>query len=128
MGFAELHARFPHLRGANGDEQVLLVFFQLGALVGGNRVFQRQRMQAEFVAEAGDGLAVRRLEFDPDEAIILPDVVADVVESDAADVSILEKLAVDVGLQGVNFSWILAANEAPWAGRSRPMLRPGPAG
>jgi hypothetical protein len=31
------------------------VFLELGALVGGNRVFQRQRMQAELVAQAGDG-------------------------------------------------------------------------
>jgi hypothetical protein len=46
----------------------------------GNRVFQCQRMQAEFVAQVLDGLAVGRVEFDPDEAIRTIDVVTDVCE------------------------------------------------
>jgi hypothetical protein len=46
MGFAKLHARLPQLSGARGNEQVLIVFLQLGTLVGGNGVFQRQRVQA----------------------------------------------------------------------------------
>ena len=58
MGLAKLDARFPQLRGARGDEQVAVVFLELGALVGGDGVFQRQGMQAEFFAQTGDELAV----------------------------------------------------------------------
>jgi hypothetical protein len=76
-----------------------VVFFQLGTLVRGNRVFQRQRMQAEFLAQAGDGQAVRRLQFDPDEAVRLPDMVADVVECDGPGFGIGKEQAVDDGLR-----------------------------
>jgi hypothetical protein len=38
---------------------VPFVFLELGALVDGNRIFQRKRVQAEFVAQARDGVAVR---------------------------------------------------------------------
>lgn len=76
-----------------------VVFFQLGALVRGNRIFQRQRVQAEFLAEAGDGLAVGRFQFDPDEPIRLPDMVADVVECDGPGFGIGEEQAVDGGLR-----------------------------
>jgi hypothetical protein len=82
MRFAELHARFPQLRRARRNEDVPIVFLQFGTLVGGNRVFQRQRVQAEFLAQTGDGLAVRRFQFDPDETVRLPDMVANVVEFD----------------------------------------------
>ncbi|WP_296891735.1 hypothetical protein [Thiobacillus sp.] len=76
-----------------------VVLFQLGALVRGNRVLQRQRMQAEFLAKTGDGLAVRRFQFDPDESIRLSDVVADVVECDGLGFGIGEEQAVDGELQ-----------------------------
>jgi len=50
MRFAEFQTRFPELGRAHRDENMPVVLFQLGALVRGNRVFQRQRMQAEFLA------------------------------------------------------------------------------
>ena len=76
-----------------------VVLFQLGALVRGNRIFQRQCMQAEFLAKAGDGLAVRRFQFDPDESIRLSDMIADVVECDGLGFGIGEEQAVDSELQ-----------------------------
>jgi len=82
MGFAQFDTRLPQLRGARGDEDMPVVFLEFGALVGGNRVFQRQRMQPEFIAETGDGLAVGRFQFDPDETIGLADMIADVVKWD----------------------------------------------
>jgi len=42
----------------HGDEQMLTVFLELGALVGGNGVFQRQFVQAEFFAQLVDSFAV----------------------------------------------------------------------
>jgi len=99
MRFAEFHPRFPQLRGARGNEYVPFVFLELGSLMGGNRIFQRQRMQAEFVTQTGDGLAIGRFEFDPDEAIRLADVIADVVESDCLGFGILEEQTVDDGLR-----------------------------
>jgi len=76
-----------------------VVLFQLGALVRGDCIFQRQRMQAEFLAKTGDGLAVRRFQFDPDESVRLSDMVADVVECDGMGFGIGEKQAVDGELQ-----------------------------
>ena len=99
MGLAKLDARFPQLRGARGDEQMAFVFFQFGALVGGDGVFQRQRMQAEFLSQAGDGLAVGGFQFNPDEAVRLPDMVADVVECDRLGLVFGKEQAVDDGLQ-----------------------------
>ena len=63
--------------------------------MGGNRIFQRQRMQPELIAQAGDGLAVGRFQFDPDETIRLADVVADVVEGNGPDFGIVEEQTVD---------------------------------
>ncbi|MGK2951905.1 MAG: hypothetical protein ACSLEZ_05915 [Thiobacillus sp.] len=71
------------------------VFLKLGTLVGGNRILQRQCMQAEFVAQTRDGLAVGRFEFDPDEAVRLIDMVADVVKIDRFSLGVLEEQAVD---------------------------------
>jgi hypothetical protein len=82
MGLAELDARFPQLCSARGDEQMAVIFLELGALVGGNGVFQRQRMQAELFAQTGDEFAIRRFQFNPDETIILADMVADIVKGD----------------------------------------------
>jgi hypothetical protein len=56
-------------------------------------------MQPEFVAQAGDGLAVGRLEFDPDETVRLADMVADVVQRDGLGFGIMEEQAVDGVLQ-----------------------------
>jgi hypothetical protein len=67
--------------------------------MGGNRVLKRQRMQAEFVTQMTDGLAVGRFQFDPDEAIRLADVIADVVKRNHPGVGILEEQAVDDGLR-----------------------------
>ena len=69
--------------------------------MGGNGVFQRQRMQAELIAQTGDGLTVGRFEFDPDEAIRLADMIADVVKRDGFGLSlaVAEKQAVDVELR-----------------------------
>jgi hypothetical protein len=47
------------------------VFLDLGTLVAGNGVFQREFVQAEFLAQPGDSFAVRRFQFDPDEAVWL---------------------------------------------------------
>jgi hypothetical protein len=71
------------------------VFLELGTLVGGDRILQRQRMQAEFFTQAGDGLTVGRFDFDPDEAIRPADMVADVVEFDRLGPGVLEEQAVD---------------------------------
>jgi hypothetical protein len=56
------------------------VFLELGTLMDGNRILKGQLMQAEFISQARDGLAVWRLQFDPDEAIRLTDMIADVVK------------------------------------------------
>jgi hypothetical protein len=60
-------------------------------------------MQAQFVAQAFDGVTVGRIEFDPDEAIRLVDVVADVVECNGLGLGlglgVAEKQAVDDGLR-----------------------------
>jgi len=87
----------PHLHGARGDENVFVVFLELGPLVGGNRILQRQRMQAEFVAQARDGPGIGGFEFDPDEAIRLTDMIADVVECNRLGAGILEEQTVDDG-------------------------------
>ena len=78
--FAEFQARLPKLGSARGNKHVPFVFLEFGALVDGNRIFQRQRMEAEFIAQTRDGLAVGRLQFDPDETIRLSDMIADVVK------------------------------------------------
>ena len=68
-----------------------------GTLVGGNGVFQGELVQAEFLAQSGDGLAVGRLQFDPDEVVGTGNVVADVVKRDRLDFGIVEEQAVDDG-------------------------------
>jgi phage tail protein X len=98
MRFAEFHFLLPQLGGAGGDENMALVFLKLGTLVGGNRVFQRQRVQTERIAQAGDGLAVWRPGLDPDEAIRLPDMLTDIVERDSQGVSAKKERAVDRSL------------------------------
>ncbi|MFZ5574343.1 MAG: hypothetical protein ACOY5S_03955 [Pseudomonadota bacterium] len=60
----------------------MVVFLELGALVGRDRVLQRQRVQAELLAQPRDGVAVGRLQLDPEEAVGLADVFADRVERD----------------------------------------------
>ena len=97
MGFAKLQARFPKLGGARGNEYMPFVFLELGALVDGNRIFKRQRMQAKFITQARDGLAVGRFQFDPDEAIRLTDMIADVVKCNGLDFRVVEQKAVDDG-------------------------------
>src|SRR5512135_3138237 len=56
-------------------------------------------MQAEFLAQAGDGLAVGGFQFNPDEAVGFPYMVADVVECDRLGLVCGKKQAVDDGLQ-----------------------------
>jgi hypothetical protein len=56
-------------------------------------------MQPEFVAQAGDGLAVGLFELDPDEAVRLADMVADVGLRDGLGFGIVEEQAVDGELQ-----------------------------
>ena len=97
MGFAKFHACFPKLGGARGNEHMPFVFLQLGALVGRNRVFQCQCVQAEFVTQPLNGLAVRGTQLDPDEAICQADMIADVVKGDGLDFRIVEQKAVDDG-------------------------------
>ncbi|MCA1979100.1 MAG: hypothetical protein LDL19_07665 [Thiobacillus sp.] len=81
------------------------VFFQLGSLVGGDRVLQRQRMQAELVAEPGDGLAVGRFQFDPEKAVRLADVLADVVEGNRPGLAVENEQAVDDIASGGGNCW-----------------------
>jgi hypothetical protein len=95
MRLAEFHARFPHLHGARGDENVFVVFLELGPLMGGDGIFQRQRMQAEFVAQTRDGVGVGGFELDPDETIRLADMVADVVECNRLAGRVAKEQAVD---------------------------------
>ena len=97
MGFTEFDARFPQLSRARGNEQVLFIFLQLGTLVGGNGILQRQRMQSKLIAEAGDGQAVWRFELDPDETIRLTDMVADIVKRNGLNLGVMEEQAVDGG-------------------------------
>jgi hypothetical protein len=78
---------------------VAFVFFELGALMNGNRIFQRQRVQAEFIAQARNGRAVGRLQFDPDETVRLADMIADVFKCDGSGCGIVEEQAVDDGLR-----------------------------
>ncbi len=97
MGLAKFQARFPQLRGARGNEHVAFIFLELGALVGGNRIFQCQRVQSQFITKTRDGLAVGGFQLDPDEAVGLADVIADVVKCKGLDVCVLEEQAVDDG-------------------------------
>jgi hypothetical protein len=83
----------------HGDEQVFAVLLDLRALVGGNGVFQREFVQAELLAQPGDGGAVGGLQFDPDEALGIGDMLADGVEFDRLDPGIVEEQAVDGGLR-----------------------------
>jgi hypothetical protein len=73
------------------------VFLDLGTLVAGDGVFQRELVQAEFLAQSGDRRAVRRFQLDPDEVVGAGDVLADVVERDRLDYGIVEEQAVDDG-------------------------------
>ncbi|HWR77363.1 MAG TPA: hypothetical protein VN283_09165 [Thiobacillus sp.] len=52
-------------------------------------------MQAEFIAQTRNGLAVGRFEFDPDEAIRLADMIADIVKGDCLGFGIVKEQAVD---------------------------------
>ncbi|WP_237763178.1 hypothetical protein [Thiobacillus denitrificans] len=52
-------------------------------------------MQAELIAQMRNGLAVGRFEFDPDEAIRLADMIADIVQGDGLGLGIVEEQAVD---------------------------------
>jgi hypothetical protein len=99
MRFTEFDPRVPELGGSHGDKQVPLVFLELGPLVGGDRVLQRQRVQAELVAQAGDSVAFGRFELDPDETVRLADVIADVVERNRLGFGVMEEQAVDDGLR-----------------------------
>lgn len=65
--------------------------------MGGDRIFQGQRMQAKLVAQTRDGVGVGRVEFDPDETIRLIDMVADVVECYGLTGRVAEEQAVDDG-------------------------------
>lgn len=69
--------------------------------MGGNGVFQRQGVQAEFGAQAGDAAGVRRVEFDPDEPPGLADVLTDVVEGKGTGIPVPEEQAVYGGLPAV---------------------------
>jgi hypothetical protein len=52
-------------------------------------------MQAELIAQTGDGLAVGRFEFDPYEAVRPPDMIADIVKCDGLGFGAVEEQAVD---------------------------------
>jgi len=60
---------------------------------------QRQFVQAEFLTQPGDRLAVRVLHLDPDETIGMHNMLADVVEFDRLDGGIVEEQAVDGDLR-----------------------------
>ena len=90
VGFAEFHPRFPQLGGARGDEHMAFVFFQLGALMGRDRIFQRQCVQAKLVPQPRDSLVVGRSQLNPDEAIRLADMIADVGKGNGLDFRIVE--------------------------------------
>jgi hypothetical protein len=78
--------------------------------VGRDGVFQRQFVQAEFLTQPGDRLAVGCFHLDPDETIGMRNMVADVVKFDRLDLGVVEKQAVDGGLrwQGNEDAVILA--------------------
>ncbi len=73
------------------------ILFEFGALMGGNRIFQCKRVQAEFIAEARYGVAVRRVQLNPDKAVRPPDMVADVAKRNGLKLVVAKKLAVDDG-------------------------------
>ncbi|MFO7541490.1 MAG: hypothetical protein R6W97_01610 [Thiobacillus sp.] len=74
-----------------------LVFLELGTLVGGNGILQRQRMQAQLVSETRDGVTVGRGQLDPDETIRLADMAADFVKRDGLGTRVPEQQVVDDG-------------------------------
>jgi hypothetical protein len=78
---------------------MLAVFLELGALMGRNGILQREFVQAEFLAQLGDSLAVGCFHLDPDETIGMDNMLADVVEFDRLDFGIVEEQAVDDGLR-----------------------------
>jgi len=81
----------------HGDKYMPVVLFQLGALMGGNGILQNQCMQTEFVPQPADRLAVWRSQFNPDKAVGLADMLADVVKRNALERRVVKKLAVDDG-------------------------------
>jgi hypothetical protein len=91
---------------------MLAVFLDLWTLVGGNGVFQGEFVQAEFLAQSGDGLAVGRLQFDPDEVVGADDVLADVVKRDRLDLGIVEQQTVDDGTWRIEKRWRILARIA----------------
>ncbi|MDT3705390.1 MAG: hypothetical protein ROZ09_01095 [Thiobacillus sp.] len=70
---------------------MLTVFLDLGPLVAGNGVFQREFVQVEFLAQPRDSPAVGRFQFDPDEVVRAGDILADVVERDRLGCGIVEE-------------------------------------
>jgi len=99
MGFAERYPALPQLRSARSNEQMAAIFLELGALVDGNGVFQRQFVQPELLAQLGDGAAVRRSQLDPDEIIRIADVLADILQRDGVGRFGPEQQTVDNGFQ-----------------------------
>jgi hypothetical protein len=95
VGFPCLDVLIPQLHGSHGNKQMFTVFLDFGALLGGNGIFQRELVQAEFFSQPGDGLAVGRFQFDPDETVEMGNMLADVVKRNRLDFGILEEQAVD---------------------------------
>jgi len=71
------------------------VFLEFCTLMGGNGIFQRKLVQAEFFAQPGDSLAVGGFQLDPEETIGMGNMLADVVKFDRLDFGIVEEQAVD---------------------------------
>ena len=68
----------------HGQEQVTLIAIELGPLMLVHGVFDRQRVQAEFLAEHGEVIPVWVVQVKPDDCgLVLGQVVADVVDGKA---------------------------------------------
>src|SRR5262249_45863049 len=66
-----------------GEEQMALVPIDLGPLVLVLGVFQRQRVQPEFLAQHGQVVGVRVKQVKPDDGALVADVLTDIVDGEA---------------------------------------------
>ncbi len=82
-----LHGVDPdlHLRGAQDDEERVVVAFDLRSLMGRERVFDGEIVKAELFLHLSEQRLVGLEEPDPDEGVGPLEHVADVVERDVAD-------------------------------------------
>ncbi|MNG98005.1 hypothetical protein D3C79_571320 [compost metagenome] len=79
VGFTVLDFVVAPLRGFDHDKQRIAVGFELGPLVGAQRILNRQIVQAELFLHLAHKGVLRLPKPEPDEGVRLLDHVADVI-------------------------------------------------